>query len=65
MKKYNLLGKVTYVLGALLFLMGFLALTNKVDYFTLVPNLSVAIKYQVVGFVLIIATETGLLPVKN
>ena len=53
------------LLGALLFLTGFLALTNKVDYFTLVPNLSAAIKYQVVGFVLIITTETGLLPVKN
>ncbi|WP_393959985.1 hypothetical protein [Priestia megaterium] len=65
MKKFNLLGKVTYVLGAFLFLMGFVVLIHKVDYFALVPNLSVAIKYQIVGFILIVATETGILPVKN
>ncbi|MEH7003733.1 MULTISPECIES: hypothetical protein [Priestia] len=65
MKKYNLAGKVTYILGALLFLLGFLVSINKVSYFELVPSLSAAVKYAVIGFALIVVTKSKVFRVQE
>jgi membrane-bound ClpP family serine protease len=64
MKKYNLAGKITYILGALLFLIGFLTVTDKVSYFKLIPSLSVAIKFLIVGLVLVMATNSKMFKVQ-
>jgi len=64
MKKYNLAGKITYILGALLFLIGFLTVTDKVSYFKLITSLSVAIKFLIVGLVLVMATNSKMFKVQ-
>ncbi|RJS62754.1 hypothetical protein [Priestia filamentosa] len=64
MRKYNLAGKITYILGALLFLIGFFTVTDKVGYFKLIPSLSVAIKLLIVGFVLVMATNSKMFKVQ-
>lgn len=63
-RKYNLAGKITYILGALLFLIGFFTVTDKVSYFKLIPSLSVAIKLLIVGFVLVMATNSKMFKIQ-
>lgn len=64
-KKYNLVGKISYVLGLLFFLVGFLVCINKINYFVLVPSLSVAVKYQIISFLLILMTESKIFKVRE
>ncbi len=65
MKKYNLMGKIFYILGPLVFLLGFLVCLHKINYFILVPSFAVAVKYQIIGFLLILVTESKLLRVQE